>query len=125
MADRLNQERDLVSDKSSSGKWRGSLWFIFLWTVLILPFWMGNYYALLRGTEVGMLENGMVLRHACIYYAGISLVIFGPTLGLVLGVFLKRKLWPCWVVFICGFVAAFVSLIVGNFAVLAAYSIPK
>jgi len=94
--------------------------FILRWTVVILPFWLVLYFPLLRGNEVRMSERGMVIRHPYLHYAGIGLLISGPTSGLVFSMFLKRIHRSAWTMFIGGLVIAMVSLYAGHSVALAA-----
>jgi len=117
----VNRERDSVSDKSYSDNWKDSLWFIVRWTVVILPFWVMSYHGVIYGAEQRLREFATSPRNEYVYYAGHAIMMACPTLGLAFSVFLKRKLWPSWAVFIGGSVAAVISFLVGSFAVVFAY----
>ena len=112
-----------LKKKSSSETWSDSLWFILRWTVVITPFWFVPLPGILRGTEIRMGELGAPIPNAYLYYASYAIMIASPTVGLVFSVFLRRKHWPAWAVFIGGIAAAIASLFVGSGAFVGAYSI--
>ena len=119
---KVNQERGIVSNELPE-TWGKSLWFILCWTLLITPFWVMIAHVPVCGIESRMLERDMLLHNEFLYGAGQVISISGVTLGLAFSVFLRRKHWATWAVFIGGIAAAIISLFVGIFVTLSVFHV--
>jgi hypothetical protein len=88
------------------------LW-VFLWTVLLSPFWLFGSHGAFCGMEHRMSELGKPNHIAFVFLAGHIITMAGVPLGLIASEILSRRGCGSWTLGLGGIAVWFLSLLGG------------
>jgi hypothetical protein len=96
--------------------WLRSLSWVFLWTLVFLPFWIFGSHGAFCGMEPQMRQRGMANHNEFLFCAGQILAIAGLPLGLLTSEIFSRRGRGTWIVGLSG-IAVFILSLVGGISI--------
>jgi len=101
--------------------WKRSFLWIFLWTLVFLPFWIFASHGAFCGMEPQMRQRGMANYNEFLFRAGQILAIAGLPLGLLTSEIFSRRGRGTWIVGLSGIAVFILSLVGGIYISLSAF----